>query len=96
MKVTKRDEGIYSIDDVLAPQYYESLLEEFIPVHNNWVFRKKEWNAGSKDDKYPMWGNLYKPTNAANKDEYTNSMLCLLYTSPSPRDGLLARMPSSA
>ena len=26
-------------------------------------------------------------------DQYTN---CLLYTSPSPRDGLLSRMPSSA
>ena len=25
-----------------------------------------------------------------------NSIDCLLYTSPSPRDGLLARMPSSA
>ena len=25
-----------------------------------------------------------------------NSMDCLLYTSPSPRDGLLSRMPSSA
>ena len=24
------------------------------------------------------------------------SMTCLLYTSPSPRDGLLSRMPSSA
>ena len=28
---------------------------------------------------------------------FTNDvMACLLYTSPSPRDGLLARMPSSA
>ena len=26
----------------------------------------------------------------------TNSYTCLLYTSPSPRDGLLSRMPSSA
>ena len=26
----------------------------------------------------------------------TNSQTCLLYTSPSPRDGLLSRMPSSA
>ena len=26
----------------------------------------------------------------------TNSHSCLLYTSPSPRDGLLSRMPSSA
>ena len=25
-----------------------------------------------------------------------NSHICLLYTSPSPRDGLLSRMPSSA
>ena len=28
--------------------------------------------------------------------EYENMTLCLLYTSPSPRDGLLSRMPSSA
>ena len=25
-----------------------------------------------------------------------NAIACLLYTSPSPRDGLLSRMPSSA
>ena len=29
-------------------------------------------------------------------DEDTLVMTCLLYTSPSPRDGLLSRMPSSA
>ena len=28
--------------------------------------------------------------------EYTHPYSCLLYTSPSPRDGLLSRMPSSA
>ena len=27
---------------------------------------------------------------------YTNSLGCLLYTSPSPRDATLSRMPSSA
>ena len=27
---------------------------------------------------------------------YAQSISCLLYTSPSPRDGLLSRMPSSA
>ena len=26
----------------------------------------------------------------------TRNAICLLYTSPSPRDGLLSRMPSSA
>ena len=30
------------------------------------------------------------------KGYYTYDNACLLYTSPSPRDGLLSRMPSSA
>ena len=29
-------------------------------------------------------------------EHYKNIITCLLYTSPSPRDGLLSRMPSSA
>ena len=29
-------------------------------------------------------------------DQPTQPKICLLYTSPSPRDGLLSRMPSSA
>ena len=29
-------------------------------------------------------------------NDRTQSVICLLYTSPSPRDGLLSRMPSSA
>ena len=33
---------------------------------------------------------------ASNGAVYVTSSLCLLYTSPSPRDGLLSRMPSSA
>ena len=32
----------------------------------------------------------------AHRTTMTVSDLCLLYTSPSPRDGLLSRMPSSA
>ena len=28
--------------------------------------------------------------------DFTINIICLLYTSPSPRDGLLSRMPSSA
>ena len=31
-----------------------------------------------------------------NRSEFVVQVLCLLYTSPSPRDGLLSRMPSSA
>ena len=45
---------------------------------------------------------LHKPGQIYNVDETgmsldpRNSRFCLLYTSPSPRDGLLSRMPSSA
>ena len=33
---------------------------------------------------------------STKKEEFANYRFCLLYTSPSPRDGLLSRMPSSA
>ena len=34
--------------------------------------------------------------NPSEIEKYTDIKHCLLYTSPSPRDGLLSRMPSSA
>ena len=37
-----------------------------------------------------------KPTNDKDIKSIVNYSTCLLYTSPSPRDGLLSRMPSSA
>ena len=40
---------------------------------------------------YFNWGNDLLP-----KKDGTPYNTCLLYTSPSPRDGLLSRMPSSA
>ena len=42
-------------------------------------------------DTTTKWCSLHK-TRSHSYNEYT----CLLYTSPSPRDGLLSRMPSSA
>ena len=39
---------------------------------------------------HPGWSEQ-KP-----EDWYSQSMDCLLYTSPSPRDGATSRMPSSA
>ena len=37
--------------------------------------------------------NVISSSVSSNHDLY---IICLLYTSPSPRDGLLSRMPSSA
>ena len=48
------------------------------------------------------WKNSGKTTLVENlvknitDQGYQVSTICLLYTSPSPRDGLLSRMPSSA
>ena len=39
---------------------------------------------------------LDSPTEDVDKLSKYNFPVCLLYTSPSPRDGLLSRMPSSA
>ena len=41
---------------------------------------------------YPRWAKVFSK-GPENKDEYS---ICLLYTSPSPRDRQKSRMPSSA
>ena len=40
--------------------------------------------------------DLLEELNLNSKNSADQYSLCLLYTSPSPRDGLLSRMPSSA
>ena len=40
--------------------------------------------------------NAWKVAEQIVRRHYTEDDVCLLYTSPSPRDGLLSRMPSSA
>ena len=51
---------------------------------------------------YRLAGELDLPrkrrrtTSSDDSEEIARLWLCLLYTSPSPRDGLLSRMPSSA
>ena len=56
-----------------------------------------EMNGVNTDDVAPMSHPL-NLKQELRKDEVkeANQRDCLLYTSPSPRDGLLSRMPSSA
>ena len=51
---------------------------------------EKGWHYGIPNGQQAQLAELIKESSAA-VDE-----VCLLYTSPSPRDGLLSRMPSSA
>ena len=41
---------------------------------------------------------FFKPVGnvVEKREKFVSNNICLLYTSPSPRDGLLSRMPSSA
>ena len=41
-------------------------------------------------------GNIGKNKDTPNEEAHKDYLICLLYTSPSPRDATLSRMPSSA
>ena len=54
-------------------------------------------NGTSKPPNYRTGDFLDPKARAKNTGvEYAQGLVCLLYTSPSPRDTILSRMPSSA
>ena len=80
------------------------ILEELTPFfhkHPNVVLDGELYNHDFKDDFEQIISMVRKtkPTPEARGKSAENVQFhcyCLLYTSPSPRDGLLSRMPSSA
>ena len=58
-----------------------------IPDHIKDLLIYTKWESGGRP------GSCWDDENTVNEEYYRS---CLLYTSPSPRDGLLSRMPSSA
>ena len=70
-------------------RYPDHIIIE-IPSYNGWEDRLRDrLGKGS-----PTVGSLPSPESGLPKTFW--NIACLLYTSPSPRDGLLSRMPSSA
>ena len=82
-------------------KYVKSGITDWI---HNW--KKNGWKTANKQEvkNKDLWTELdilvnefeisWNWVKAHSTDELNND--CLLYTSPSPRDGLLSRMPSSA
>ena len=65
-------------------------VESILPFSYNWKL-----HGDLIDDEYSNTLTINNAT-STNAGVYTCIVTCLLYTSPSPRDGLLSRMPSSA
>ena len=63
---------------------YKVLTENFQEIFNKIGIEIKVTHVADKD------------VDLAKKTVDKSVKICLLYTSPSPRDGLLSRMPSSA
>ena len=55
----------------------------------------EKWMLSDKGRKYKVYRSRIKQAEISIKKPEP-VLICLLYTSPSPRDGLLSRMPSSA
>ena len=78
-----------SATERLRIKQYDFCVGTTSPISTNGVTFKAGTTAG--DD----WISSYRTT--ASTPHYIHAFYsCLLYTSPSPRDGLLSRMPSSA
>ena len=72
-----------------------------IIIHCNSSTEKAEALAKEIEENFDssakvVQANLDKDDHVERMIDEVKSCFCLLYTSPSPRDGLLSRMPSSA
>ena len=79
-------------DGFYAEFEVNEVSDECFPQWRDWnpsnAFRYKYGNLSISGGLLEYWGY--------NTIRTINEFICLLYTSPSPRDGLLSRMPSSA
>ena len=93
-------------------EYTSGIIEDSSSFNSEWIQRQTEKNANlqAETSKNFSVGFVYEPfanftiiadAYRIEKDETignfgTTNEICLLYTSPSPRDATLSRMPSSA
>ena len=93
--------GEHGVEDLVPPghpyKYFRHTLVKSLPGEG---FRTVGLPPDPNDGLYGLTGFALFPdtgfAEASLEGVFTSFDICLLYTSPSPRDGLLSRMPSSA
>ena len=66
------------------------MLDQGIEKQKRELYRKRA------DYKQSLGAFSWEQDSSSHSDTFTGNRACLLYTSPSPRDATLSRMPSSA
>ena len=97
------------VDDIMALpallKFVVQIVAALIPALNGVTIQAFSNPNIFSDNAYWVLGNLSIPltvlwivaiTNSVNLIDGLDGLACLLYTSPSPRDGATSRMPSSA
>ena len=83
---TPTHQGLFAHDESTRPRTHDTSASDLVDLNlalRAQFHRKKE-------------SSFVQPHISEAFDEWAAFKPCLLYTSPSPRDGLLSRMPSSA
>ena len=75
---------------------YAKMTEAFSPKGTKSQGVSFEENLEMTQSSSSMYSSTHQDTSSQRQKEIEKEVICLLYTSPSPRDGLLSRMPSSA
>ena len=88
--VLKSDDPQQTFLDSDVYKQYEDLINQYEPLTDNVEF------GPFLEMLTKGFSGAFKPKEERLEREDDTNQTCLLYTSPSPRDGLLSRMPSSA
>ena len=82
------------LSDVIVATDDDRIVEEVTSFGGKVVLTRKDHQSGT--DRCAEVANHYQDIDAVVNIQGDEPFICLLYTSPSPRDATLSRMPSSA
>ena len=86
----------YYKNRALSPRQFAALYQQRPAPEAGNLFDPSWWQTYSADDELPVFSRLMLSLDCTFSDSTNSDYVCLLYTSPSPRDRQKSRMPSSA